>query len=118
MDIEEIKRETMKQLGLDSTEELEYITEEFLADIESGESEDPDNDLSDAEGIATSSYAVYGNSLVFLSGKVKYRRNDKGTPNYGCGSNKWTWTARRGDSFTPRRKKCPNGKKEYLLKRA
>ena len=86
-----------------------------MKEIEKFKEED-EAELTDAEGKAATAYGVYGNSLTFIGNKVHYKRNDKGTPNYGCGTDGWIWTKKQGDTFDPGNK-CRNGKYEYKMTR-
>lgn len=122
MKVSDVKNETAKFLNVDSSE-VDYITEELILDYFSNESNKDSFELgvSDAEMKESNSenllsYGRYGNSLVYSGNKVHYKRNDHGTPNYGCGTNNWTWTSKPGDTFKPLGK-CPSGKREYLLNR-
>jgi hypothetical protein len=122
MKINDVKNETAKFLGVESSE-LDYITEELILVYFSDESSEDsfelgvsDTEMKDSKSENLLSYGRYGNSLVTRGNKVSYKRNDRGTTNYGCGTNNWTWTSKPGDTFTPLGK-CSNGKREYLLKR-
>ena len=122
MKINDVKNETAKFLGVDSSE-LDYITEELILDYFINDSKEDsfelgvsDNEMKAAKSEDVLAYGRYGNSLVTKGNKVHYKRNDRGTPKYGCGTNNWTWTSKTGDTFKPFGK-CSSGKREYLLKR-
>lgn len=121
MNLEDAKRETMEALGITDPEEVSYITQELLDEYQSGRSTAIEKkagtspEESEAAGaLSTVGYGAYGNSLVFLSGRVDYKAGPRGTPNYGCGTTAWWWRVDRGDTFTPQND-CSGGRKQYLL---
>lgn len=121
MDVAKAKRETMSMLGLTETE-VAYITEELLAEYANAKEVDksPSNMDDDVKKFMASKnllvgFGTYGNSLVFLSGRVDYKAGPRGTPNYGCGTDAWTWRSDPGDTFNTTGRTCSGGRAEYLL---
>ena len=116
MNIEEVKQNTMQALGITDANEVDYITESLLMDYLSASSDAEETESLDAD-MKSAPYGVYGNSLVYSGNFVYYKRNDKGTPNYGCGTGNWKWTKQAGDTIREIGS-CSRGRKEYLLQRA
>jgi len=120
MDLNKVRQDTMAALGITDPNEVSYITQELLDDYQAGSLEVEKiagisaNECAAAGVAPLAGYGSYGNSLVFLPGQVKYKQGPRGTPNYGCGTDNWTWRADPGDTYTPQAD-CSGGRKQYLL---
>ena len=121
MDINNVKEMTMKALGITDPNDVSYITEELLNDyltnvniIEKLSGTSPEECKAANTQNPLTGYGTYGNSLVFLTGKVNYKAGPRGTPNYGCGNDNWEWRSDPGDTFTPQAS-CSGGRQQYLL---
>ncbi len=95
MNVKDVKKETAKNLGVPESD-LDYITEEFLAEIEANPGDEDSEMDSDAEGVmAVGKWGRYGNRVTFSGDKVHYYRGPRpgepgGSSNYGCGNlKKW-----------------------------
>lgn len=120
MDVDDAKRQTMEALGISDPEEVSYITRELLEEYQAQSTEvekkagATPEECKAAGASPLAGFGAYGNSLVFLSGRVDYKAGPRGSPNYGCGTDNWTWRVDRGDTFTPQGA-CSGGRQQYLL---
>lgn len=87
MSLAETKKQTAELLGVDDAE-LDYITEESLAEAAKSSQKEVEEGV-DAEGVAAAArWGVYCHNIQYPSGKdyIEYQRGPKGSSNYGCGN--------------------------------
>ena len=113
MNINEIKKETANELK-GKVEELDYITEDLILDYFQN-AKDEDMVETDPEGKELlSRWGVYGNSITYSKDKVYYKRNDKGTSNYGCGTDSWS-VGKNNAKYIIEKGRCSGGRKMYFI---
>lgn len=85
--IEHLKSLTAASLGMDPND-LGYINEEYLSDMEKAEAEnfeEADVELIHIGDMSVTRRGYYCNNVTrHNNGKITYYRGKKGTPNYGC----------------------------------
>lgn len=120
-DIDKIKELIIAETGA-SVEDLEYVTEELVAEL----SDAVDEDTSDPDGLEEEEMVskdgvrilagVYCNSLTIDSGSggyIRYKRGQRGTTNYGCGNRSYR-VGKQGTRIQ-RLGSCSGGRKKYLV---
>ncbi|MCF2874041.1 MULTISPECIES: hypothetical protein [unclassified Tenacibaculum] len=113
MNLDSIKNETAKQLEVD-TAELDYITDELILDFfNDSKTEEITDEGPEGEEIK-GRWGVYGNSITYSQHKVHYKRNDKGTPNYGCGTDNWS-VGKKHARYIIQNETCSGGRKMYFI---
>lgn len=120
MDLDSIRKATAEAIGVDVSE-LDYITEELVAELKEASDEGDDtSDLEEDEVMTESGIqklaGVYCNSLTYDAGSggyIRYKRGKKGTANYGCGTTGY----KKGKSGTSVKTigSCSGGRTKYLV---
>jgi hypothetical protein len=90
------------------------LPEELIFDYFENSKEESIDDLDPEGANITGRWGVYGNSITYSTNTVHYKRNDKGTPNYGCGSDSWS-VGKNNAKYIIQKGTCSGGRKWYFI---
>ena len=114
MKLNEVKTETASKLKV-NVSELDYITNELIESYEDAIEENEKDEIQ-IDGEVGILAGVYCNSLTYDSGTggyIRYKRGEKGTPNYGCGNNPYKLS--KTGTTVREIGSCSGGRKQYLV---